>query len=164
MTEAVIIDAVRTPIGRNKGALRETRPDQLLAHALEGLAKRTGIDKAKVADIIIGCVGQVGEQGMNIARRTALLAGFPIEVPGVVLNRFCSSAQQSIHFAAQAIAAGDHNYVIAGGVESLTRVPMGSDSQGVWPQIYEAMKEHHDLVHQGHQRRIARREMEHLAR
>ena len=149
MTEAVIIDAVRTPIGRNKGALRETRPDQLLAHALEGLVKRTGIDKAKVSDIIIGCVGQVGEQGMNIARRTALLAGFPIEVPGVVLNRFCSSAQQSIHFAAQAIVAGDHDYVIAGGVESLTRVPMGSDSQGVWPQIYEAMKEHHDLVHQG---------------
>lgn len=149
MAEAVIVDAVRTPIGRHKGALRNTRPDQLLAHALEGLVKRTGIDKAKVGDIIIGCVGQVGEQGMCIARRTALLAGFPIEVPGVTLNRFCSSAQQAIHFAAQAIVAGDHTYVIAGGVESLTRVPMGSDSQGVWPQIYEAMKEHYDLAHQG---------------
>jgi acetyl-CoA acetyltransferase family protein len=149
MSEPVIIDAVRTPIGRNKGALRDTRPDQLLAHALEGLVARTGIDKAKVGDLIIGCVGQVGEQGMNIARRTALLAGFPIEVPGVALNRFCSSAQQSIHFAAQAIAADDHNYIIAGGVESLTRVPMGSDGAGVWPQIYEAMKEHYDLVHQG---------------
>ncbi len=124
-------------------------PIQLLAHALEGLVKRTGIDKAKIADVIIGCVGQVGEQGMCIARRTALLAGFPIEVPGVTLNRFCSSAQQAIHFAAQAIAAGDHTYVIAGGVESLTRVPMGSDSQGVWPKIYEAMKEHYDLAHQG---------------
>lgn len=149
MAEAVIIDAVRTPIGRNKGAYRGTRPDQLLAHALEGLVSRTGLDKAKVGDVIIGCVGQVGEQGMNIARRTALLAGFPIEVPGVALNRFCSSAQQSIHFAAQAIAADDHNYIIAGGVESLTRVPMGSDGAGVWPQIYEAMKEHYDLVHQG---------------
>jgi acetyl-CoA acyltransferase len=149
MTEAVIIDAVRTPIGRNKGALRETRPDQLLAHALNGLIERTGIDKAQIEDVIIGCVGQVGEQGMNIARRTALLAGFPIEVPGVALNRFCSSAQQSIHFAAQAIVAGDADFVIAGGVESLTRVPMGSDGAGVWPQIYEAMKPHHDLVHQG---------------
>lgn len=149
MAEPVIIDAVRTPIGRNKGAYRDTRPDQLLAHTLEGLVSRTGIDKAKVADVIIGCVGQVGEQGMNIARRTALLAGFPIEVPGVTLNRFCSSAQQTIHFAAQAIAAGDHQYVIAGGVESLTRVPMGSDGAQVWPQIYEAMKEHYDLVHQG---------------
>lgn len=149
MAEPVIIDAVRTPIGRNKGAYRDTRPDQLLAHTLEGLVSRTGIDKAKVADVIIGCVGQVGEQGMNIARRTALLAGFPIEVPGVTLNRFCSSAQQTIHFAAQAIAAGDHQYVIAGGVESLTRVPMGSDGAQAWPQIYEAMKEHYDLVHQG---------------
>ncbi|MBI1765526.1 MAG: thiolase family protein [Acidobacteria bacterium] len=149
MAEAVIIDAVRTAIGRNKGALRDTRPDQLLAHALEGLVKRTGVDKAKIEDVIIGCVGQVGEQGMNIARRTALLAGFPIEVPGVTLNRFCSSAQQSIHFAAQAIVAGDADYIIAGGVESLTRVPMGSDGAGVWPKIYEAMKEHHDLAHQG---------------
>jgi acetyl-CoA acyltransferase len=149
MTEAVIIDAVRTPIGRNKGALRETRPDHLLAHALRGLVERTGVDKADIEDVIIGCVGQVGEQGMNIARRTALLAGFPIAVPGVALNRFCSSAQQSIHFAAQAILAGDADYIIAGGVESLTRVPMGSDGAGVWPQIYEAMKEHYDLAHQG---------------
>ena len=149
MAEAVILEAVRTPIGRFKGAFRETRPDQLLAHTLEGLIKRSGLDKSKVEDVMIGCVGQVGEQGMNIARRTALLAGFPIEVPGVALNRFCSSAQQTIHFAAQAIVAGDHNYLIAGGVESLTRVPMGSDGAGVWPTIYEAMKEHHDLVHQG---------------
>lgn len=149
MTEAVIIDAVRTPIGRNKGALREVRPDQLLAHALNGLVERTGLDKARVDDVIVGCVGQVGEQGMNIARRTALLAGFPIEVPGVVLNRFCSSAQQSVHFAAQAILAGDAAFIIAGGVESLTRVPLGSDGAGAWPQIYEALKPQHDLVHQG---------------
>src|SRR5436190_24384635 len=92
MTEAVIIDAVRTPIGRNKGALRDTRPDQLLAHTLEGLVKRTGIDKAKIADVIIGCVGQVGEQGMCIARRTALLAGSPIDVPVQKVHRFCRYA------------------------------------------------------------------------
>src|SRR5215510_13656939 len=149
MTEAVILEAIRTPIGRYNGAYRETRPDILLAHALESLVKRAGIEKAKIEDVIIGCVTQINEQGINIARRTALLAGFPIEVPGVTLNRFCSSAQQSIHFAAQAIVAGDHDYVIAGGVESLTRVPMGSDGAGVWPQIYEAMKEHYDLAHQG---------------
>jgi acetyl-CoA acyltransferase len=149
MTEAVIIDAIRTPIGRFKGAYRETRPDILLAHALESLVKRSGIDKAKIEDILIGCVTQINEQGTNIARRTALLAGFPIEVPGVTLNRFCSSGQQTIHFAAQAIAAGDHNYLIAGGVESMTRCQMGTDGAAVWKEIYLSMKEQHDLVHQG---------------
>lgn len=149
MAEAVIIDAIRTPIGRFNGAYRETRPDILLAHALESVVKRTGIDKAKIEDILIGCVTQINEQGTNIARRTALLAGFPIEVPGVTLNRFCSSGQQAIHFAAQAIAAGDHNYIIAGGVESMTRCQMGSDGAAVWKDIYLSMKEQHDLVHQG---------------
>ncbi len=149
MAEAVILDAIRTPIGRFNGAFRETRPDILLAHALEGLIKRSGIDKAKIEDVIIGCVTQVNEQGINIARRTALLAGFPIQVPGVALNRFCSSGQQSVHFAAQAVAAGDHNYVIAGGVESMTRCQMGSDGAAVWKNIYLSMREQHDLVHQG---------------
>jgi acetyl-CoA acyltransferase len=149
MAEAVILDAIRTPIGRYNGAYRETRPDILLAHALESLVKRSGIDKAKIEDILIGCVTQINEQGINIARRTALLAGFPIEVPGVALNRFCSSGQQTIHFAAQAIAAGDHNYLIAGGVESMTRCQMGSDGAAVWKNIYLSMKEQHDLVHQG---------------
>jgi acetyl-CoA acetyltransferase family protein len=149
MAEPVIIDAVRTPIGRFKGAFRETRPDQLLAHALEAVAKRTGTDKAQVEDVIVGCVTQVNEQGVNIARRTALLAGFPIETPGVALNRFCSSAQQAIHFAAQAIAAGDANYIIAGGIENMTRVVMGSDCPDYKNQIYQPMLEHYDLVHQG---------------
>ena len=129
MAEAVIIDAVRTPIGRVKGSYRETRPDQLLAHALQGVIKKTGVDMNKIGDVIAGCVTQAGEQGVNIARRTALLAGLPITVPGVALNRFCSSGQQTIHFAAQAIAAGDHDYVLASGVESMTRVPMGADSR-----------------------------------
>jgi acetyl-CoA acyltransferase len=149
MAEAVILDAIRTPIGRFNGAYRETRPDILLAHALESLVKRTGIDKAKIEDILVGCVTQINEQGTNIARRTALLAGFPIEVPGVVMNRFCSSGQQTIHFAAQAIAAGDHNYIIAGGVESMTRCQMGSDGAAVWKDIHLSMKEQYDLVHQG---------------
>ncbi len=149
MPEPVIIDAIRTPIGRFRGAFRETRPDQLLAHALEGLVKRTGIEKAKVEDVIAGCVTQANEQGVNIARRTALLAGFPIATPGVALNRFCSSAQQTIHFAAQAVAAGDHDYVIAAGIENMTRCVMGSDCADYKTMIYLPMLEHYDLVHQG---------------
>jgi acetyl-CoA acetyltransferase family protein len=149
MSEPIIIDALRTPIGRINGAYRETRPDQLLAHILQTLVKKTGVDPQKVGDVIVGCVSQVNEQGVNIARRTALLAGLPITVPGVTLNRFCSSGQQSIHFAAQAIAAGDHNYVLAAGVESMTRVPMGSDGGSVWKDIYLAMREQYDLIHQG---------------
>ena len=149
MAEPVIIDAVRTPNGRFKGAFRETRPDQLLAHALEALTKRTGINKAKVEDVIVGCVTQVNEQGVNIARRTALLAGFPIETPGVALNRFCSSAQQAIHFAAQAVAAEDANYIIAGGIENMTRCVMGSDCADYKNMIYKPMLEHYDLTHQG---------------
>jgi acetyl-CoA acetyltransferase family protein len=149
MSEPVIIDAVRTPIGKMNGAYRETRPDQLLAHTLQSLVKKTGVDTKKIGDVIAGCVSQVGEQGVNIARRTALLAGLPIHVPGVTLNRFCSSSQQSIHFAAQAIAAGDHDYVLAAGVESMTRVPMGSDGGEAWKAVYLAMREHYDLIHQG---------------
>ncbi|MEP7337464.1 MAG: thiolase family protein [Acidobacteriota bacterium] len=145
----VIIDAIRTPIGRVKGAYRETRPDQLLAHALQAIVKKTGVDMNKIGDVIAGCVTQAGEQGVNIARRTALLAGLPITVPGVALNRFCSSGQQAIHFAAQAIAAGDHDYVLASGVESMTRVPMGADSGESWQAIYLSMREQHDLIHQG---------------
>jgi acetyl-CoA acetyltransferase family protein len=149
MAEPVIIDAVRTPIGRVKGAYRETRPDQLLAHVLQGVLKNTGVEASRIGDVIAGCVTQAGEQGVNIARRTALLAGLPITVPGVALNRFCSSGQQAIHFAAQAIAAGDHDYVLASGVESMTRVPMGADSGDSWNAIYLSMREQYDLIHQG---------------
>ncbi len=149
MSEPVIIDALRTPIGRVNGAYRETRPDQLLAHTIQSLVRKTGIDAAMIGDCVVGCVSQLNEQGMNIARRTALLAGLPITVPGVTLNRFCSSGQQSVHFAAQAVAAGDHDYVLAAGVESMTRVPMGSDGGDVWKQIYLSMREQYDLIHQG---------------
>lgn len=149
MFEPVIIDAIRTPIGKYKGAYRETRPDQLLAHTLQGVIKKTGVNVVRIGDSITGCVSQIGEQGVNIARRTALLAGLPITVPGVALNRFCSSSQQAVHFAAQAIAAGDHDYILASGVESMTRVQMGSDGGEAWKTVYLAMREHHDLIHQG---------------
>ncbi|MBK9313029.1 MAG: thiolase family protein [Acidobacteria bacterium] len=149
MAEPVIIDAIRTPIGKYKGAYRETRPDQLLAHTLQGVIKKTGVDAVRIGDSITGCVSQIGEQGVNIARRTALLAGLPVTVPGVTLNRFCSSSQQAVHFAAQAIAAGDHDYILASGVESMTRVQMGSDGGEAWKTVYLAMREHYDLIHQG---------------
>lgn len=149
MAEAVILEAIRTPIGKYNGAFRETRPDVLLAHALESLIQRSGIEKAKIEDILIGCVTQTGEQGVNIARHTALSADFPTHVPGVTMNRFCSSGQQTVHFAAQAVAAGDHHYVIGGGVESMTRCQMGSSGGDSWKAIYLALKEKHDLVHQG---------------
>ncbi|MCI0339460.1 MAG: thiolase family protein [Acidobacteria bacterium] len=149
MSEPVIIDAIRTPIGRMNGAYRETRPDQLLAYTLQSLVKKTGVDPNKIGDLIVGCVSQIHEQGVNIARRTALLSGLPITVPGVTLNRFCSSGQQSIHFAAQAIAAGDHKFILAAGVESMTRVPMGSDGGEVWKTVQLAMREQYDLIHQG---------------
>ncbi len=155
MPEAVIIEALRTPFGRRGGALREQRPDSLLALALKGLVQRAGIDPDKIEDVVDGTVTLCGEQGANPARLGVLLAGFPVEVPGVSLNRMCGSSQQAVHFAAQAVAAGDMNYVIASGVESMTRVPMFLDislgREGV--NGFEALnpelfKQHH-LIHQG---------------
>src|SRR5229473_6473525 len=121
MPEAVILDAVRTPFARRGGAFRETHPDRMLAYALQGLVERAGIDPAKVEDVINGTVTQAGEQGANVGRLGVLLAGFPVQVPAVTLNRMCGSSQQAVHFAAQAIAAGDMSYAIGGGVESMTR-------------------------------------------
>ena len=111
MPEAVIIEALRTPFGRRGGALREQRPDSLLAHALKGLVQRAGIDPEKIEDVVDGTVTLAGEQGANPARLGVLLAGFPVKIPGVSLNRMCGSSQQAVHFAAQAVAAGDMNYV-----------------------------------------------------
>src|SRR5438128_148633 len=135
MPEAVILEAVRTPFGRRGGALRETRPDSLLAHALRGLVQRAKIDPGKIEDVVTGCVTQAGEQGANIGRLAVLLADFPIHVPAVTLNRMCGSSQQAIHFAAQAVAAGDMNYAIGGGVESMTRTPMGTDIGGGFEKL-----------------------------
>jgi acetyl-CoA acetyltransferase family protein len=130
MTEAVIVDAVRTAIGRRSGKLSPVRPDDLLALTLRELVTRAGVDPALVDDVIAGCVTQTGEQGMNIARAAALIAGFPIEVPGTTVNRFCGSGQQAVNFAAQGVLSGAQDIVIGAGVENMSRVPMGSDAFG----------------------------------
>ncbi|MBC7342369.1 MAG: thiolase family protein [Clostridia bacterium] len=130
MREAVIIEAVRTPIGRRKGLVGLIRPDELAALVLSELIRRAGIDASLVEDVIMGCVSQIGEQSMNIARNALLIAGFPKEIPGTTIDRQCGSSQQAVHFAAQAILAGDMDVVIAAGVESMTRVPMGSTLAG----------------------------------
>ncbi len=127
MPQAVIVSAVRTAIGKKGGALARTRADDLLAHALRAAVERARVDPALVEDVIAGCVTQIGEQGFNIARVAALIAGFPVEVPGTSVNRQCGSSQQALHFAAQAIMSGQMDVVLAGGVESMSRVPMGSD-------------------------------------
>jgi acetyl-CoA acyltransferase len=148
MPQPVIIDAVRTPFGRKGGAYREVRPDVLLSQALKGLADRTGIAPAKVEDVVNGCVTQAGEQGANVGRLGVLLAGFPVEVPAVTLNRMCGSAQQAVHFAAQEVAAGDAAYTIGSGVEHMTRAPMFSDV-GSLDKLNPVVIERFNLIHQG---------------
>src|SRR5437763_15566878 len=131
MTEAVIVEAVRTAIGRRGGKLSPVRPDDLLALTLREVVTRAGVDPAQVDDVIAGCVTQTGEQGMNIARAAALIAGFPIEVPGTTVNRFCGSGQQAVNFAAPGVLSGSQGSVICAGVESMSRAPMGSESSGL---------------------------------
>ncbi|MCM3925584.1 acetyl-CoA C-acyltransferase [Frankia sp. AiPs1] len=128
MENAVIVDAVRTASGRGKpgGALSETHPVELLATVLKALVTRNDLDPALVDDVIAGCVGQVGEQSLNIGRTALLSAGFPESVPATTIDRQCGSSQQAAHFAAQGVIAGAYDIVIAGGVESMSRVPMGS--------------------------------------
>lgn len=130
MPEAVIVEAVRTAIGRRGGKLSPVRPDDLMALTLQEVVRRAGLEAGQVDDVIVGCVTQTGEQGMNLARAAALIAGFPIEVPGTTVNRFCGSGQQAVNFAAQGVLSGAQDIVIGGGVESMTRVPMGSDAFG----------------------------------
>lgn len=126
MTEAVIIEAVRTPSGKRNGLLADFHPTELGAAVLNKVLSRAGIEPTLVDDVIMGCVLPAGDQGLNIARNSALLAGFPVEVPGVTVDRQCGSGQQAIHFAANLIETGVCDVVIAGGVESMNRVPMGS--------------------------------------
>ena len=130
MKDAVIVEAVRTAIGRRGGKLAPVRPDDLLALTLQEVVRRAGVAPSLLDDVIVGCVTQTGEQGMNIGRSAALIAGFPVEVPGTTVNRFCGSGQQAVNFAAQAVTSGVHDVVIGAGVESMTRVPMGSDAFG----------------------------------
>lgn len=127
MNEPIIIDAVRTAYGKRRGAFREIRPDSLLAEAVKAVIGKNGISPAHVEDVIVGCVSQAGEQSANVGRLAALIAGLPSTVPGVSLNRMCGSSQQAVHFGAQAVASGDLRYVVAGGVESMSRVPMFLD-------------------------------------
>ena len=130
MQNAVIVGAVRSAVGRKNGTLSGVRPDDLLADTLTALVQRTRIDPTEVEDVVIGCVSKVGEQGFNIARNAALIAGFPLDVCGTTLDRMCGSGQQAANFAAMGVMAGQYECVIAGGVENMTRVPMGSDSVG----------------------------------
>src|SRR5580765_7164769 len=126
MRDAVIVEAVRTPIGKRNGGLSGVHPVDLSAHVLRSLAERTGIDPGLVDDVIWGCVGEVGEQTFDIARNAVLAAGWPETVPGVTVDRQCGSSQQSVHFAAAGVVAGHYDVVVAGGVESMSRTPMGS--------------------------------------
>jgi len=147
MREVVIVEGIRTAVGRRNGALKDIRPDDLAAIALKELVKRAGIDPKLVEDVILGCVTQAGEQAGDIARVSALIAGFPIEVPGTTIDRQCGSSQQAVHFAAQAILSGDMDVVIAGGVESMSRVPMGSNYQGAG--FSQQLKDRYEMIHQG---------------
>jgi acetyl-CoA acyltransferase len=148
MREVVIVEAVRTPVGRRKGLLKDIRPDELAALVLKEVLNRAGIDAGLVEDVILGCVTQAGEQAGDIARVAALTAGFPIEVPGTTIDRQCGSSQQAVHFAAQAILAGDMDVVIAGGVENMTRVPMGSNYQDANP-FSPKLRKQYEMIHQG---------------
>jgi acetyl-CoA acyltransferase len=127
MRDAVIVAAVRTPVGKRNGGLSGVNPTDLSAHVLNALAERAGLDDpAEVDDVIWGCVSQVGEQTMDIARNAVLAAGWPQSVPGVTVDRQCGSSQQSVHFAAAGLISGQYDLVVAGGVESMSRVPLGS--------------------------------------
>ena len=126
MAEAVIVEAVRSPVGRRNGALSGVHPSELSAQVLNGLVQRAGIDPALVDDVIWGCVMQAGEQALDIARTAVLTAGWPESVPGVTVDRQCGSSQQSLHFAVAGVIAGHYDVVVAGGVESMSRTPMGS--------------------------------------
>lgn len=121
--EVVVIDAVRTPIGRYGGVLASVRPDDLAATVVRALVERTGVDPQRIDDVLLGAANQSGEDNRNVARMAALLAGLPVEVPGATVNRLCGSSLQAINSAAQAIAWGDGDVMIAGGVESMTRAP-----------------------------------------
>jgi len=149
--EAVIVEAIRTAFGRRNGRLKNWHPVDLMAQVLSTLVQHTGIEAGLVDDVIVGCVSQVGEQSLNIGRNALLAAGFPEAVPGASVDRQCGSSQQAIHFAAQGVLSGAYDVVIAGGVESMTRVPMGSSAQGPGMPFGSLMLERYDhkLLHQG---------------
>ena len=126
--EAVIVEAVRSPLGKRNGALKDWHPVDLLAEVLNETVARSGVDAARVDDVICGCVSQIGEQSLNVGRNAWLAGGLPEEVPATTVDRQCGSSQQAAHFAAQGVIAGAYDVAIACGVESMTRVPMGSSA------------------------------------
>jgi 3-oxoadipyl-CoA thiolase len=142
MSEAYIVAALRTPVARYGGALKDIRPDDLAAHIIRSLVERTGIDPAAVADVYLGCTNQAGEDNRDVARMAALLAGLPNEVPGVTVNRLCASGLEAVNQAARAARLGDGELFIAGGVESMTRAPfVFGKTAGAFdrtpPQVYD---------------------------
>ncbi|MGE6612211.1 thiolase family protein [Peribacillus sp. NPDC076916] len=147
MREVVIVEGIRTPVGRRNGVLKDVRPDDLAGEVLKKLIEKAGIDPAIVDDVILGCVSQSGEQAGDIARVAALIAGFPIEVPGTTIDRQCGSSQQAVHFASQAILSGDMDVVVAGGVENMSRVPMGSNYQGAGTS--QKYMDSYEVINQG---------------
>lgn len=150
---AVIVDAVRTPSGRGKpgGALSGIHPVDLAAHVLRATIERTGLSSAQIDDVLLGCVSQVGEQTMNIARQATLAAGFDERVPAATIDRQCGSSQQAAHFAAQGVMAGQYDIVIAGGVESMSRVPLGAAAAVAGSPFSRGLRDRYPdgLVHQG---------------
>ena len=150
--EAVIVAALRTAVGRRNGLLTDWHPVDLMAEVLSALVQQTGVDAGLVEDVIVGCVSQVGEQSLNVGRNAALAAGFPETVPGTTVDRQCGSSQQAIHFAAQGVLSGSYDVAIAGGVEVMSRVPMGSSyQQGSGAPFGNRMLRRYEngLVHQG---------------
>jgi acetyl-CoA acetyltransferase family protein len=145
MREAVIVEAVRTPIGRRGGSLKDWRPDELAALVLRALVERTGIEPTIVDDVVMGCVTQTDEQGLNIGRIAPLVAGFPETVPGTSVNRMCASGLQAFNFASMEVLTGQADVAIAAGVESMSRVPLGSDGGALSPKLLER----YEIVPQG---------------
>src|SRR5689334_453413 len=149
MREAVIVEAVRTPIGRRNGKLKDMHPVVLGSLVLKEVVSRAGIEPAQVDDVVFGCVGQAGEQSLNIGRNAWLTAGFPVTTPATTVDRQCGSSQQAIHFAANLIQSGVCDITIAGGVESMSRVPMGSNAVSPGTPFPPDLMELYDLVPQG---------------
>jgi acetyl-CoA acyltransferase len=150
MREVVIVDAVRTPLGRRGGVLSKNHPVETSALLLQALARRNQMDPEIVDDVIYGCVSEVGAQSTNLARNIVLTARWPYTIPGVTLDRQCSSSQQAVHFAANQIGAGVHDVVVAGGTEWMSQIPLGANiGQGLGFPFTQAMSDQYDLSSQG---------------
>lgn len=159
MPHAYIVDAIRTPVGRRRGALSGIHAVELGAIPLAALVQRNRLDASAIEDVVYGCVTPVGEQGMNVGRLCALEAGFPVDTTGVQINRMCGSGQQAVHFAAMGVASGFQDLVIAGGVEVMSRVPMGSDMflQGEMPEPPRELSWRFSIINQGHSAELVAR-------